>query len=174
MVFFALGSAHAESATDASAHSIAVSYNVALVAVSPIDGGALVFDNSPWTSAGVQSSNVIERTSGISYTLASHKTLSNSITAALSWESDADLGALKVTLVLASGSGVVATSDVVLKDFAASPAAAQTVVETSVNGAGVHATDLLLTYKFQIDVTQGPAFAATPITVTYTATAAAP
>jgi hypothetical protein len=175
-----LGLASAESlvgsdTSTSASHSMTVSYNVALVALGTAAIDAVVFDNTQWTAAGDQLSKVVTRTSAISYTLAG-RALANTITASLSWSGGTNLDALQVTLLLADKSGVptlVNDPGVVLKDFAAAPVE-RTVVVTGADGAGVNDVDVVLTYKFQIDVTKGPTFAATPITVTYTATAAAP
>jgi hypothetical protein len=177
-IHLGLASAESLSASDTStnaSHSMTVSYNVALVALGTAAIDAVVFDNTQWTAAGDKLSKVVTRTSAISYTLAG-RTLGNTITASLSWSGGTNLDALQVALLLADKSGVptlVNDPGVVLKDFAAVPVD-RTVVVTGADGSGVNDVDVLLTYKFQIDVTKGPTFPATAITVTYTATAAAP
>jgi hypothetical protein len=175
-------------------HSLDVSFNVALVSVSPVfsatSGGAalaasasgVVFDDDMWSTIGAAASDPIDRFSSINYTLA-HKAggVANTVSVLLSLGTGDEeelrdmFAALKVSLVVSEGdprNGVVGES-VLLKDYAVSPVA-RTIIQTTDTTNGVAALNVPLRYTFTIDVTEGPSFDDATLTMTYTATAAAP
>jgi len=172
-------------ASSNASHYFEVSYNVALVAVGAIDqiegeevgadgteGNPRVvrFDNELWT-AGMAESAFIELSSSLSYTLAGGRNAK--VTAKVTGLPTALSILLRTTSPLPlnttstdfwfktdAGTGLNLTNE----------DAAVIVVAGDV---GIHERNLPIVYDFQVDVTQGPAFAPTVITVTYTAQAEA-
>jgi hypothetical protein len=176
------GVAWGESETDS--HTVSVAYNVALVDVDGTPLSNVVFDNAAWGDDFANGLSAVQtRTSSMSYTLAGGEAAeAGTITAQLSGATDT-LSALRVSLFTsATGQGAVTpftTIDegVPLLEFGmpgTAGAATSRILITTPAHAGVTAANINLTYIFQIDVTQGPAFDLTELTVTFTATAAAP
>lgn len=188
-----LASAQQDPLETSSQHALDVRYNVALVEVSAdfsaTAGGpslldsAVVFDNSQWSTIGLPESETIDRFSSIDYTLA-HKSAATANTvsvlltlpgAGTDAEKRAAFAALRVSLAVSPGSsrpGVIGSS-VTLKEYNADPTP-QTIIQTTEATKGVAAQNVPLRYSFTIDVTAGPAFPASTLTLIYTATAAAP
>jgi hypothetical protein len=178
--------AAASEVSSSDAHFFDVRYNVALVevgAITPttgdIDGLAaenpapIGFDNAAWSAAGVGAgvSDFITRESTLSYTLAGGRNamVTVNLGAALP-------GALRMWLrtTEARPVGVTATAfwgraAATAEGLELSAAAANAIVVDGDNG--VHDESLPIFYDFQIDVTAGPAFGPTLVTVVFTAQA---